>query len=89
MNTSSHSTAAPAAAITSAGGARDQLNIGLDLIRTCHNACYQEGGCDKDDFLAIASSLEQAMKLFVNPVRDWLSEENIRETNAYIARGRE
>lgn len=69
-------TKSPVTQITSPGHARDQLDVGLDLIRTCENACYQDGGCSKDDVHAIASTIEQAVKLFIDPVREWLDDQN-------------
>lgn len=71
-----------------AGTMRDQLDIGLDLVRTCHNACYQQGGCDQDDVMSIASTLEQAMKLFLEPVREWLDEANAADVDRHLKSGR-
>lgn len=63
----------------SPGAARDQLDIGLDMLRTIESALYQQHGSSEDEQQAFASTLEQARKLFLNPVREWLDTLNAAE----------
>ncbi len=56
----------------SAGDARDQLDKGLDLLKTADDALFSPMGFDA---LAVASTVEQGLK-FCRIAREWLDDQN-------------